>query len=97
MKPVFNIEYFPKCGWLLRAAYMAQEILTTFSEDVQAVSLQPAEVSGTYTMYINGEVIFDRKTMRRFCEIRELKQIIRNKISPNKIPGHSDKSEYRIA
>jgi len=91
MKPVISIEYCPKCGWLLRAAYMAQEILTTFSEDVKAVSLQPAEVSGTYTISINEEIIFDRKTMGRFCEIKELKQIIRDKINPGKSLGHSDK------
>ena len=91
MKPVISIEYCPKCGWLLRAAYMAQEILTTFSEDVKAVSLQPAEVSGTYTIYVNQEAIFDRKEMGRFCEIKELKQIIRDKINPNKSLGHSDK------
>jgi len=91
MKPVISIEYCPKCGWLLRAAYMAQEILTTFSEDVKAVSLQPAEVSGTYTISINEKIIFDRKTMGRFCEIKELKQIIRDKINPGKSLGHSDK------
>lgn len=91
MKPTISIEYCPKCGWLLRAAYMAQEILTTFSEDVKAVSLQPAEVSGTYTIYINEEKIFDRKEMGRFPEIKELKQLIRDKINPAKSLGHSDR------
>lgn len=70
---------------------MAQEILTTFSEDVKAVSLQPAEVSGTYTIYINEEKIFDRKEMGRFPEIKELKQLIRDKINPAKSLGHSDR------
>ena len=51
MKPVITIEYCTKCGWLLRAAYMAQEILTTFSEEVKAVALQPAEISGSYMIY----------------------------------------------
>lgn len=91
MKPIISIEYCPKCGWLLRAAYMAQEILTTFSEDVKAVSLQPAIVSGTYTIYINEERIFDRKEMGRFPEIKELKQLIRDHINPAKSLGHSDK------
>ena len=91
MKPVISIEYCPKCGWLLRAAYMAQEILTTFSEDVKAVSLQPAEVSGTYTICINEEKIFDRKELGRFPEIKELKQLIRDSINPGKSLGHSDK------
>ena len=91
MKPTIIIEYCPKCGWLLRSAYMAQEILTTFTEDVEAVSLKPAEVSGTFTIDINGEILFDRRERGRFPEIKELKQLIRDKINPEKSLGHSDK------
>jgi selenoprotein W-related protein len=70
---------------------MAQEILTTFSEDVAAVSLKPAEVSGTFTVYINEEILFDRRERGRFPEIKELKQLVRDKINPEKSLGHSDK------
>ncbi len=91
MKPVITIEYCPKCGWLLRAAYMAQEILTTFAEDVKAVSMQPAEISGQYIIYLNDEKIFDRKVQGRFPEIKELKQLIRDKVAPEKSLGHSDR------
>lgn len=91
MKPVITIEYCPKCGWLLRAAYMAQEILTTFAEDVKAVSLQPAEISGRFTIFVNDEKIFDRKEQGRFPEIKELKQLIRDKAAPEKSLGHSDR------
>ena len=92
MKPIVTIEYCPKCGWLLRAAYMAQEILTTFAEDVKAVTLQPAEISGRYTIFVNDEKIFDRKEQGRFPEIKELKQLIRDKAAPQKSLGHSDKN-----
>lgn len=91
MKPVITIEYCPKCGWLLRAAYMAQEILTTFAENVKAVCLQPAEISGQYTVYVNDEKIFDRKEQGHFPEIKELKQLIRDKAAPEKTLGHSDR------
>lgn len=91
MKPVIEIEYCPKCGWLLRAAYMAQELLTTFADDVHAVSLRPAAVSGTYTIYVDGAVLFDRKAAGRFPEIKELKQLVRDKVNPEKSLGHSDK------
>ena len=91
MKPSIRIEYCPKCGWLLRASYMAQELLTTFVDDLYAVSLQPSEVSGRYTIYLDQEVIFDRKRMERFPEIKELKQLVRNKVNPEKSLGHSDK------
>jgi len=91
MKPTIRIEYCPKCGWLLRASYMAQELLTTFVDDLYAVSLQPSAVSGRYTIYLDQEVIFDRKRMERFPEIKELKQLVRNMVNPEKSLGHSDK------
>ncbi len=31
-KPVITIEYCPKCHWMLRAAYMAQEFLLNVSK-----------------------------------------------------------------
>src|ERR687884_180408 len=93
MKNTITIEYCPKCGWLLRAAYMAQEILTTFAEDLRGVTLQPAEISGRYSITINDEKIFDRKEQGRFPEIKELKQLIRDKVAPGKDLGHSDKKD----
>ena len=47
-KSSLTIEYCPKCHWLLRAAYMAQEFLTTFESDLKEVTLQPSEVNGSY-------------------------------------------------
>ena len=52
MKHTIIIEYCPKCHWLLRAAYMAQEILTTFADEVGAVTLQPSEINGRFTIRI---------------------------------------------
>ena len=90
MKPVLTIEYCPKCGWLLRAAYMAQEFLTTFADELKSVQLQPSEISGSYKIFINEEMVFDRKLNGGFLEIKELKQLLRDRISPDKNLGHSD-------
>jgi selenoprotein W-related protein len=90
MKPTITIEYCPKCHWLLRAAYMAQEFLTTFAEDIKSVTLIPSEINGRYTIHINEEKVFDRKVYGGFPEIKELKQIIRDKVAPGKSLGHSD-------
>jgi len=92
MKPTVIIEYCPKCNWLLRAAYMAQELLTTFSDELYGVTLQPSETSGRYTIRVNDAEIFDRKEQGRFPEIKELKQLVRDTVSPGKNLGHSDKS-----
>lgn len=90
MKATIQIEYCPKCGWMLRAAYMAQELLTTFTEDVYGITLIPSEVSGRYSISIDETILFDRKREGRFPEIKELKQLIRDKINPGKTLGHSD-------
>jgi selenoprotein W-related protein len=91
MKPAITIEYCPKCGWLLRAAYMSQEFLTTFLQDVDSVTLRPSEVGGRYTISINDDIVFDRKLYGGFPEIKELKQIIRDRVNPAKNLGHADK------
>lgn len=74
---------------------MAQEILTTFTGDVKAVTLQPSDVSGRYTIFLNEEKIFDRKEQGHFPEIKELKQLIRDIINPEKSLGHSDKKPVK--
>jgi len=90
MKPTITIEYCPKCRWLLRAAYMAQELLTTFEDELYGVTLHPSEIAGRYTISLNDEKLFDRKHEGRFPEIKELKQLVRDKVDPDKNLGHSD-------
>jgi selenoprotein W-related protein len=91
MKPVITIEYCPKCGWMLRSSYFAQELLTTFTDDVHGILLKPSEISGKFTIYINDTQVFDRKESGHFPEIKELKQLVRDHVAPNKSLGHSDR------
>lgn len=90
MKPTVTIEYCPKCGWMLRAAYMAQEFLTTFADELKSVTLLPSETGGRYTVFVDGSQLYDRKESGHFLEIKEMKQLLRNKIAPGKDLGHSD-------
>jgi len=92
IKPTVSIEYCPKCGWMLRAAYMAQELLSTFTDDLHGVLLQPSETGGSYIIKINETIVFDRKEKGRFPEIKELKQLVRDVVNPEKSLGHSDKT-----
>ncbi|MCE7061427.1 SelT/SelW/SelH family protein [Dyadobacter sp. CY343] len=91
MKPTVTIEYCPKCGWLLRAAWMAQELLTTFAEDLHAVQLVPSEVAGRYTVMLDELLVWDRKREGHFPEPKELKQKIRDLIAPDRGLGHNDR------
>lgn len=86
-----EIEYCTQCRWLLRAAWMAQELLTTFEADLSAVSLLPG-TGGIFEVRLNGAVIFSRKAAGRFPESKELKQHIRDVIAPERDLGHSEKT-----
>lgn len=75
---------------MMRAAWMSQELLTTFSEELAEVTLRQG-TGGIFNIYANGELVFSRKKEGRFPEITELKQLVRDKIAPQKSLGHSDK------
>lgn len=87
-----EIEYCTQCRWLLRAAWLAQELLTTFETDLKAVSLQPS-AGGIFEVRLDGDVIFSRKIAERFPESKELKQLIRDVIDPARDLGHSDNNK----
>lgn len=87
-----EIEYCTQCRWLLRAAWMAQELLTTFESDIGRLSLVPGS-GGIFEVRLNNETIFSRKQAGRFPESKELKQLVRDRIDPARSLGHSDRSE----
>lgn len=96
MKPTIIIEYCPKCNWLLRAAYMAQELLTTFVDDLKSVTLVPSSTGGQFTITIDDTMIFDRKEYGGFPEIKELKQKVRDIVHPGMDLGHIDKNKHDL-
>lgn len=75
----------------MRSSYMSQELLTTFNDELNGVLLKPSEIAGRFIISVNEEKLFDRKEQQRFPEIKELKQLVRDKIAPEKSLGHSDK------
>ena len=85
-----EIEYCTQCNWLLRAAWMAQELLTTFASDITSLAPVPG-TGGIFEVRLNGTLIFSRKEAGRFPESKELKQLIRDVIDPERSLGHSDK------
>jgi selenoprotein W-related protein len=84
-----EIEYCTQCRWLMRAAWLAQEILATFDADIGRVSLVPSG-GGIFEVRLNGAVIFSRKQAERFPEAKEIKQLVRDLIAPERSLGHSD-------
>jgi len=88
--PAIEIVYCRLCGWGLRAGWMAQELLTTFAQEVGSVILTPDATGGVFEVRVNEEVIWSRKQQGRFPEMREIKQSVRDRIAPGRSLGHSD-------
>jgi selenoprotein W-related protein len=74
---------------MLRAAWMAQELLTTFPEEIAEVALIPA-TGGIFEIAACGKHVWSRSQEGRFPEITELKRRVRDIIAPAKSLGHSD-------
>jgi selenoprotein W-related protein len=89
VKPRIDIRYCTQCRWMLRAAWMAQELLTTFEEEIGSVALSPA-TGGVFEVTVNGETIWSRKDAGRLPNIKELKQLVRDRVAPAKDLGHSE-------
>ncbi len=87
--PRVDIEYCTQCRWLLRAAWVAQELLTTFEQELGEVALVPG-TGGVFVVRVGGDVVWDRRE-HGFPDLPELKQRIRDRIAPDKPLGHSDR------
>lgn len=89
--PKIEITYCTQCRWLLRAAWLAQELLTTFEQDLESVALKPG-TGGIFDITLDQKLIFSRKEAGRFPETKEVKQLLRDRIDPERDLGHSDRS-----
>ena len=89
-KYTITINFCTKCGWLMRAAWMAQEIINTYVSDIQSVNLVPGE-DGKFEIFCNKQVIFLRHQEGKFIEIKEIKKRIRDFIDPERSLGHIDR------
>jgi selenoprotein W-related protein len=93
--PRLEIEYCTQCRWLNRASWTAQELLTTFVEELKEVALVPGK-GGIFNVRLDDEEIWNRKDQRRFPELSELKQLVRDRVAPGRNLGHSDASHDEI-
>lgn len=88
-KATIHIYYCRQCNWMLRAAWLSQELLHTFSEDIDSVSLHP-DTGGRFEIICNQQTIWERKQDGGFPEAKVLKQRVRDIIAPERDLGHSD-------
>ncbi len=90
-KPRVAITYCAKCRFLPRAAWMAQELLTTFAEELGEVALLPSE-GGVFQVRVGEELVACRARDGGFPELAELKRRIRDRVAPGRELGHSERA-----
>lgn len=89
-RPSIRIAYCTQCNWMLRAAWMAQELLSTFGTSLGEVILVPG-TGGIFEITVDGELIWERKRDGGFPDSRVLKQKVRDRIEPGRDLGHVDR------
>lgn len=88
--PRIVISYCTQCQWLLRAGWMAQELLATFGPDLGEVALVPG-AGGVFSITCDETLIWERKRDGGFPDAARLKQLVRDVIDPERSLGHSDR------
>ena len=85
-----EIEYCTQCRWMLRAAWMAQELLVTFEQDIAGVTLVPG-TGGIFDVRVDDVSVWSRANEGRFPDAKELKRRVRDRIAPGRDLGHADR------
>lgn len=88
--PRLEIEYCTQCRWLLRAAWTAQELLTTFQKELGEVALIPG-IGGVFDVRLDGDTLWSRKEQGAHPDLAELKRAVRDRIAPGRSLGHTDR------
>lgn len=89
-KPQITITYCTQCNWLLRSGWMAQELLSTFSAELGGVRLVPG-TGGIFEIDCDGTLLWERKRDGGFPDVKALKQMVRDRIDPERNLGHIDR------
>jgi selenoprotein W-related protein len=92
VKQRLEIEYCPRCRWLARATWLAQELLSTFEAELGEVALLPSAEAGRFEVRLAGETIFSRRAAGRHADAGELKRLVRDRVAPGRDLGHVDRS-----
>ncbi len=88
--PKVTIRYCTGCNWLLRAGWLAQELLSSFGETLGEVAIIPDGSGGVFTIHVNDELVWDRVRDHGFPDSKTLKQKVRDIVDPKRDMGHID-------
>ena len=87
-----EIEYCTRCRWLPRATWIAQELLTTFEQELDEVALVPGS-GGVFEIRVDGETVWSRThTGGGSPDPTAIKRSVRDLVAPGKSLGHTDRA-----
>lgn len=69
---------------------MAQELLSTFRDDLGEVALIPG-TGGVFEIVMGSETIWERTRDGGFPDVKALKQRVRDRLDPQRDLGHIDR------
>ena len=85
--PRVEITYCTRCKFLLRAAWLAQELLTTFEAELGEVALRPGG-GGIFEIALDGEVVSTNRDGGEMPDPAAVKRLLRDRIAPDRRIGH---------
>jgi len=85
--PRVEIHYCTQCRFMLRAAYLAQELLTSFEKELGEVALVPGS-GGIFEVRLDGETLATNRESKVAPEAGEVKRLLRDRIAPGRTIGH---------
>lgn len=91
MTPRVLIRYCPKCHWLARAAWYAQELLQSLGDTLGEVALAPSPTAGEFEVYVDDVRVWSRAEDGGFPEAKILKRRVRDLVDPGHDLGHTDR------
>jgi selenoprotein W-related protein len=93
-----RITYCTRCSWLFRATWVAQELLTTFVDELRGggVTLEPG-TGGIFEVHADDVRVWSRAEDGGFPDIVALKRLVRDQIAPERTLGHADRAAARAS
>jgi selenoprotein W-related protein len=72
---------------MLRAAWMAQELLSAFEGELGEVAVVPGS-GGIFEVRLDGETIASNRESKQMPEVGEVKRLLRDRLAPGRRIGH---------
>jgi len=85
--PRVEITYCTRCKFLLRAAWLAQELLSTFEAELGELALRPGS-GGIFEIALDGEVVATNRDGGEMPDAADVKRLLRDRIAPGRRIGH---------